>query len=307
MMPAQSKGHILVVEPNDITRKLIVGILNNNGYGTYEAANGAQAGAFLNKDIQLVLLDAEEESADSLGFMRKLQMGRRALPVVVMTEAGDGEVSKRLDMPRLSVLEKPVVPEKLLGDIEGHLIQGVEKKISAGKEESAAWAQAASEGDPQAHEQRRQYMRQAIDISQQKMDQNCGGPFGAVVVKNGRVIAEGWNEVTSTGDPTAHAEMQAIRKAARALGDYRLEGCEIYTSCEPCPMCLAAIYWARIDRIFYANTREDAERIGFDDDFIYREFALPENRRTLPSRMMLRDEAQIVFDNWMKKGDKTSY
>ncbi|MDD9899411.1 MAG: nucleoside deaminase [Alphaproteobacteria bacterium] len=150
-------------------------------------------------------------------------------------------------------------------------------------------------------------MRHAIDLSQEKMDANCGGPFGAIIVRNGKIIGEGWNEVTSSNDPTAHAEVQAIRKATAAIGDYKLEGCEIYTSCEPCPMCLAAIYWARIDRIFYANTREDAARIGFDDDFLYREITQPEHKRTLPSDMMLNNEARIVFENWEKKPDKTPY
>ncbi|MEZ0259736.1 MAG: nucleoside deaminase [Alphaproteobacteria bacterium] len=155
--------------------------------------------------------------------------------------------------------------------------------------------------------QRKIFMRRAIDLSQQKMDENAGGPFGAVIVKSGKIIGEGWNCVTSTNDPTAHAEMVAIRAATAHIKDFKLEGCEIYTSCEPCPMCLSAIYWARLDKIFYANMREDAERIGFDDAFLYREVALPENKRSLPVYRLLREEAKIVFDNWMKKMDKTAY
>ncbi|MDI1228845.1 MAG: nucleoside deaminase [bacterium] len=151
------------------------------------------------------------------------------------------------------------------------------------------------------------FMRRAIDLSQQKMEENCGGPFGAVIVRNGKIIGEGWNCVTSTNDPTAHAEMVAIRNATAAIKDFKLEGCDIYTSCEPCPMCLSAIYWARLDKIFYANMREDAEKIGFDDAFLYREVALPENKRSLPVFRLLREEAHIVFDNWMTKMDKTAY
>lgn len=309
MSPASPGGHILVVEPNDITRKLIVGILNNKGYETYEAVSGTEAVAFLSKELALVILDVEDENIDSIGFIRKIQMEHRKLPLVAMTSNDDRNmVEQRLDLPHLSVLQKPVVPDKLLNNIETHLIGGIERKIE--KELSnitKTAADAAAAADPELAARREGFMRQAVELSQQKMDENCGGPFGAVIVKNGRVIAQGWNEVTSSNDPTAHAEMQAIRKATAALGDYSLSGCEIYTSCEPCPMCLAALYWARVDRIFYANTREDAERIGFDDDFIYRELAQPEHKRTLPARMMMRDEAQIVFANWMKKGDKTPY
>jgi tRNA(Arg) A34 adenosine deaminase TadA len=156
-------------------------------------------------------------------------------------------------------------------------------------------------------EQQKTFMRRAIELSRRKMEENCGGPFGAVVVKGGRIIGEGWNQVTSGNDPTAHAEVTAIRNACKSLGDYRLEGCEIYTSCEPCPMCLAAIYWARLDRIYYANTRQDAAAIGFDDDFFYREISLPEAERKLPIRRLLADEAKNVFESWMKKTDKTLY
>src|SRR5665213_3187669 len=118
-------------------------------------------------------------------------------------------------------------------------------------------------------EQQKTFMRRAIDLSRQKMNENCGGPFGALIVKDGKIIAEGWNQVTSSHDPTAHAEIVAIRAACKTLDNFSLKGCEIYTSCEPCPMCMAAIYWAHLDQVYYANTRQDAAAIGFDDDFLY--------------------------------------
>lgn len=156
-------------------------------------------------------------------------------------------------------------------------------------------------------EQHKDFMRRAIELSRRKMNENCGGPFGAVIVKDGKVISEGWNMVTSSADPTAHAEVVAIRNACKHIKDFSLKGCDIYTSCEPCPMCLAAIYWARLDNIFYANTRKDAASIGFDDDFLYREITLPENARTKPVGRLLPEEARSVFDEWMKKPDKISY
>lgn len=306
MSPLPQK-HILVVEGNDITRKLIVGILNKRGVDTYEAKSGTEALAFLGKDLMLVILDVDHEDMDNIGFIRKMQMEHRSLPVVAMTDSPDhAAVQEKLGLSAFSVLEKPVVPERLLGRIEEHLIGGLEKKVAL--EEKAAEKRALPDGAaPDLKKQREDFMRRAIDLSQEKMHENCGGPFGAVIVRGGKIIAEGWNAVTSTHDPTAHAEVMAIRKASAAIGDYSLSGCEIYTSCEPCPMCLAAIYWARLDRIFYANTREDAARIGFDDDLIYREVAQPEEKRTLPCSMMMRGEAQIVFGEWMKKGDKTPY
>lgn len=150
-------------------------------------------------------------------------------------------------------------------------------------------------------------MREAIRISLQKMRRNEGGPFGAIVVKGGRIVGRGWNRVTSTNDPTAHAEVMAIRDACRRLKAFSLEGCELYTSCEPCPMCLSAIYWARLKRVYFGNTRKDAARIGFDDDFLYREVAKPLARRTLPIRPLLRDEAIAAFTEWVQKADKISY
>jgi guanine deaminase len=151
------------------------------------------------------------------------------------------------------------------------------------------------------------FMRRAIALSREHMEQGSGGPFGAVVVKDSIIIAEGWNRVTSSNDPTAHAEIVAIRAACAALGQFSLQGCEIYTSCEPCPMCLAAIYWARLERIYYANTRADAARIGSDDEFLYREIAAPLEARRLPMIRMLADEARAAFAAWEVKPDKTRY
>jgi tRNA(Arg) A34 adenosine deaminase TadA len=152
-----------------------------------------------------------------------------------------------------------------------------------------------------------EFMRRAIALSREKMHAGDGGPFGAVVVKDGQIIGEGNNCVTSRNDPTAHAEVMAIREACRTLDTFSLEGCDIYASCEPCPMCLAAIYWARLDHLYYANSREDAAHIDFDDDHIYREVALPIEDRSLPTTRLLADEARVVFDEWQVKPDKTPY
>ena len=151
------------------------------------------------------------------------------------------------------------------------------------------------------------FMRRAIELSSLHMESGAGGPFGAVIVKAGEIVGEGWNRVTSSHDPTAHAEVVAIRQACAKLATFQLKGCEIYTSCEPCPMCLAAIYWARIDRIWYANGREDAAAIQFDDDWLYREVALPLEERSLPAIQLLRDEALAVFRVWDAKTDKIPY
>ena len=151
------------------------------------------------------------------------------------------------------------------------------------------------------------FMRRALALAREGMNGNAGGPFGAVIVKDGRIVAEGCNRVTSTNDPTAHAEVVASREACKALGTFDLSGAEIYASCEPCPMCLAAIYWARLARIHYANTRADAARIGFDDDHIYREFAVPIERRAIPIERMLESEAAADFAAWTKKADKVRY
>jgi tRNA(Arg) A34 adenosine deaminase TadA len=151
------------------------------------------------------------------------------------------------------------------------------------------------------------FMRAAIRLSLAKMRGNCGGPFGAVVVRKNKIIGRGWNCVTSAKDPTAHAEISAIRDACKKLKTFRLDDCELYASCEPCPMCLAAIYWARLSKIYYANTCKDAARIGFDDDLIYREVALPISRRKIPMKQLLRNEALKVFEKWKSKPDKISY
>ena len=151
------------------------------------------------------------------------------------------------------------------------------------------------------------FMREAIRLARDGMDNGFGGPFGCVIVREGEIIATGQNLVTSTNDPTAHAEVVAIRSACGRLGGWELRDCSLYTSCEPCPMCLAAIYWARIPEIFYANTRADAAAIGFDDDFIYRQIPLPPPERSVAMHSLLRGEAIAVFDTWRTKPDKVAY
>lgn len=150
------------------------------------------------------------------------------------------------------------------------------------------------------------FMRKAIELSLKNIE-NGGGPFGAVIVKDGEIIATGVNRVTASCDPTAHAEVSAIREAARKLGTFNLSGCEIYTSCEPCPMCLGAIYWARLDKMYYANTKTDAKNIGFDDSFIYDELELKPANRKLPSETLLHNEAIKAFETWASKDDKIEY
>ena len=149
-------------------------------------------------------------------------------------------------------------------------------------------------------------MRRAIALSEKSVESG-GGPFGAVVARNGVVVAEASNSVTIDHDPTAHAEVNAIRVACQRLGTFDLAGCEIYCSCEPCPMCLGAIYWARIDHIYYANDRKAAAGIGFDDDLIYREIDTPLSQRLRPIEQLLPEEAAHAFDMWRAKGDKTEY
>jgi guanine deaminase len=151
------------------------------------------------------------------------------------------------------------------------------------------------------------FMREAVRLSREKMRRGDGGPFGAVVVRDGKIVGRGWNRVTSTNDPTAHAEVTAIRDACKKLKSFQLDDCELYASCEPCPMCLAAIYWARFKNVFYANTRKDAARIGFDDDLIYREMGKPIARRKIPMKQFLRGEALEVFAEWENKPDKVRY
>ena len=151
------------------------------------------------------------------------------------------------------------------------------------------------------------FMREAIRLSIEKMQAGFGGPFGAVVVKDGQIIARGFNQVTTTHDPTCHAEVDAIRKACQALGTFQLEGCDLYTSCEPCPMCLGAIYWAHLDKIYYGNNKTDAARIGFDDSFIYDELALERKDRKKVMEELLPDEAIAAFRAWEEKADKVEY
>ena len=151
------------------------------------------------------------------------------------------------------------------------------------------------------------FMREAIRLSVRKMREVKGGPFGAVVVRDGKIVGRGWNLVTSANDPTAHAEIVAIRQACKRLKRFQLSDCDLYTSCEPCPMCLSAIYWARLDSVYYANTRQDAARIHFDDAFIYRQVALPISRRKLKMRQILHQEALAAFEEWEQNPDKILY
>lgn len=150
-------------------------------------------------------------------------------------------------------------------------------------------------------------MEEAIRLSQQGMERNEGGPFGCVIVKDGRIIGRGFNRVTATLDPTAHAEVVAIRDACRTLNHFQLDGCTLYSSCEPCPMCLGAIYWARPAQVYYACSREDAAKAGFDDEFIYKELNQSLAQRRIPMVQLLRDQAKVVFELWDKKEDKIAY
>ena len=152
-----------------------------------------------------------------------------------------------------------------------------------------------------------EFMRRAIELSRLGMRAGKGGPFGAVIVRGNEIVAEGHNEVFLRKDPTAHAEVVAIRRAAARLDHFRLGRCEIYTSCEPCPMCLGAIYWARIEKIYYANTADDARRMTFDDRDLYLEMSLPRAERRIPARQLLRDQAFAVFREWQEKTDRIDY
>src|SRR5438128_12591081 len=152
-----------------------------------------------------------------------------------------------------------------------------------------------------------EFMRRAIALALENVRSGRGGPFAALVVKDGRVLVEGTNRVTSTNDPTAHAEIIAIREACRALGDFQLTSCDLYTTCEPCPMCLGAIYWARPARVFYAATAADAADAGFDDAFIYDELKIAPAARRIPMTQLLRDDSLVIFSAWKQKEDKTPY
>ncbi len=156
-------------------------------------------------------------------------------------------------------------------------------------------------------EEKKLYMKEAIELAFKNVQLGQGGPFGAVVVKDGKVIGKGSNKVTVFNDPTAHAEIVAIREAANTLNSFDLSGCELYSSCEPCPMCLGAVYWAHIGKLYYAATKDDAAKSGFDDSFIYKEFALPKQDRSLSSLQMMREDALKVFDQWIQSENKIPY
>jgi len=161
-------------------------------------------------------------------------------------------------------------------------------------------------GDKNDTMTKEELMGKAIVLSEENVS-NGGGPFGAVIARNGKIVATGVNRVTANNDPTAHAEVSAIRAACEKLNTFNLSGCEIYTSCEPCPMCLGAIYWAHIDKIYFGNDKEDAKKIGFDDSFIYDELALPREERKLPVEILMEEEAMCAFNLWKDKSDKIEY
>ncbi len=155
--------------------------------------------------------------------------------------------------------------------------------------------------------EKQEFMKRAGALARENIANGTGGPFGAVIVKDGKIIAEGANHVTTSNDPTAHAEVVAIRNACETLGTFQLDGCEVYTSCEPCPMCLGAIYWARPDRVYYSSTKEDAKNIGFDDQFIYEEIAKEYMSRSIPFEHLKDEEATKAFTDWTEKNDKVEY
>lgn len=156
-------------------------------------------------------------------------------------------------------------------------------------------------------EEQQTFIKAAIAIADQNVEIANGGPFGAIVVKDGEIVGKGSNEVTSRNDPTAHAEVQAIRDACQNLGTYNLEGCSLYASCEPCPMCLGSVYWANISKLYYAATKDDAAKAGFSDAHIYEEFALSKEKRSIPTTQMSRDEAVKVFEKWVESENKVPY
>lgn len=161
--------------------------------------------------------------------------------------------------------------------------------------------------DEAAAEQHRRFMRRAIGLAEEGIRKGSGGPFGAVIVRDGQIVGEGHNEVVAGCDPTAHAEMVAIRRAAAALGVFHLEGCVIYTSCEPCPMCLAAIYWAHLDKVYWAASHGDAAEAGFDDAFLYRELPLPMAERRLPFEQLMAEDSRKVFEEYMALEGRIQY
>ncbi len=155
--------------------------------------------------------------------------------------------------------------------------------------------------------EKKEFMQQAVEAALTGMNNNDGGPFGCVIVKDGKIVGKGHNKVTSTNDPTAHGEVMAIRDACKNLNTFNLEGCELYTSCDPCPMCLGAIYWARLEKVYYGSTQVDAANIGFDDQFIYDEIPLPYAERRIPFIQIARDIAIEPFQKWSEKEDRTDY
>ncbi|MDQ3291713.1 MAG: nucleoside deaminase [Bacteroidota bacterium] len=155
--------------------------------------------------------------------------------------------------------------------------------------------------------EKNEFMREAIRLSIEKMQEGFGGPFGAVVVRNGEIIARGFNQVLATNDPTAHAEVDAIRKACATLQTYHLTDCELYTSCEPCPMCFGAIYWAHIRKVYYGNTKQDAAAVGFDDNFIYEELDKPRHECRISMEQLLPEEAIVAFQKWSENPNKSDY
>ena len=156
-------------------------------------------------------------------------------------------------------------------------------------------------------DQKQDFMKRAGELARENIANGTGGPFGAIIVKDGKIIAEGANHVTTQNDPTAHAEVVAIRNACKTLGSFQLDGCEIYTSCEPCPMCLGAIYWARPERVYYSSTKKDAKDIGFDDQFIYEEIEKEYENRSIPFLHLEDEEATKAFQDWVEKNDKIKY
>ncbi|MDZ7369826.1 MAG: nucleoside deaminase [candidate division KSB1 bacterium] len=151
------------------------------------------------------------------------------------------------------------------------------------------------------------FLKRAIQLAEEKSSDGQHGPFGAVIVKEGRILAEGWNQVVATQDPTAHAEVVAIRQACRMIGTWKLTGCTLYASCEPCPMCLAAVYWARIERVVYAADRRDAAAAGFDDEQLYQELRIPPAERSLPMRQALQEEGRKVLAKWVENPERIPY
>jgi tRNA(Arg) A34 adenosine deaminase TadA len=156
-------------------------------------------------------------------------------------------------------------------------------------------------------EKNKEFMQLAIELAANNIDDQNGGPFGAVIVKDGVIVGKGSNHVTSKNDPTAHAEVVAIRDACKKLNTFDLEGCEIFASCEPCPMCLGAIYWSRIGKLYYAATKDDAAKADFDDSFIYKEFCLPKDERAIPSVQLMREKSIKIFDKWIESESKIPY